>query len=197
MDIHQLELFLAVLEASSMTRAAEKFYLSPAAVSFQMHNLALELNTELFVREGKKVNPTPAALRLAEHARSILKLTGQIKQEFDDDPSKDSRPFHFATGVTTLIYQLGKPLRLLRKQYPTADIRVTVGVTEEIVAGLNAGLAQYEKLKKLLLVPDEFSVATGELTPSMKLKRRVVEQKYKAAIEALYSEERVPAPPPG
>jgi DNA-binding transcriptional LysR family regulator len=137
MDIHQLELFLAVLEASSMTRAAEKFYLSPAAVSFQMHNLALELNTELFVREGKKVNPTPAALRLAEHARSILKLTGQIKQEFDDDPSKDSRPFHFATGVTTLIYQLGKPLRLLRKQYPTADIRVTVGVTEEIVAGLH------------------------------------------------------------
>jgi LysR family nitrogen assimilation transcriptional regulator len=137
MDIHQLELFLAVLDASSMTRAAEKFYLSPAAVSFQMHNLALELNTELFVREGKKVNPTPAALRLAEHARSILKLTGQIKQEFDDDPSKDSRPFHFATGVTTLIYQLGKPLRLLRKQYPTADIRVTVGVTEEIVAGLH------------------------------------------------------------
>ena len=66
MDIHQLELFLAVLDASSMTRAAEKFYLSPAAVSFQMHNLALELNTELFVREGKKVNPTPAALRLAE-----------------------------------------------------------------------------------------------------------------------------------
>src|SRR5579862_8159906 len=137
MDIHQLELFLAVLEASSMTRAAEKFYLSPAAVSFQMDNLALELNTELFVREVKKVNPTPAALRLAEHARSILKLTGQIKQEFDDDPSKDSRPFHFATGVTTLIYQLGKPLRLLRKQYPTADIRVTVGVTEEIVAGLH------------------------------------------------------------
>lgn len=137
MDIHQLELFLAVMEASSMTRAAEKFYLSPAAVSFQMHNLALELNVELFVREGKKVNPTPAALRLAEHARSILKLTGQIKQEFDDDPNKDSRPFHFATGVTTLIYQLGKPLRSLRKQYPAADIRVTVGVTEEIVTGLH------------------------------------------------------------
>ncbi len=137
MDIHQLELFLAVIDASSMTRAAEKFYLSPAAVSFQMHNLALELNVELFVREGKKVNPTPAALRLADHARSILKLTGQIKQEFDDDPAKDSRPFHFATGVTTLIYQLGKPLRLLRKQYPAADIRVTVGVTEEIVAGLH------------------------------------------------------------
>ena len=136
MDIHQLELFLAVMDSSSMTRAAGKFYLSPAAVSFQLHNLASELNTELFVRTGKKVTPTPAALRLAEHAKVIVKLTTQIKQEFEDDVAKDTRPFHFATGVTTLIYQLGKPLRQLRKQYPKADIRLTVGVTEEIVAGL-------------------------------------------------------------
>ena len=137
MDIHQLELFLAVMDSSSMTRAAGKFYLSPAAVSFQLHNLAGELNAELFVRTGKKVTPTPAALRLAEHAKAILKLTSQIKQEFEDDPAKDARPFQFATGVTTLIYQLGKPLRQLRKQFPKADIRVTVGVTEEIVAGLH------------------------------------------------------------
>jgi DNA-binding transcriptional LysR family regulator len=137
MDIHQLELFLAVMESSSMTRAAGKFYLSPAAVSFQLHNLAGELNTELFVRTGKKVTPTPAARRLAEHAKAIVKLTSQIKQEFEDDPAKDARPFHFATGVTTLIYQLGKPLRQVRKQYPKADIRVTVGVTEEMVAGLH------------------------------------------------------------
>ena len=50
--------------------------------------------------------------------------------------SKDVRPFQFATGVTTLIYQLGGPLRQLRKQYPNAEIRVTVGVTEEMVTGL-------------------------------------------------------------
>jgi DNA-binding transcriptional LysR family regulator len=60
----------------------------------------------------------------------------QIRQEFAGDPSNDVRPFEFATGVTTLIYQLGGPLRQLRKQYPNAEIRVTVGVTEEIVAGL-------------------------------------------------------------
>ena len=65
---------------------------------------------------------------------------------------------------------------------------------EGIVFALNANLAQYEKLKKVLLVPDEFSVATGELTPSMKLKRRVVEQKYRAQIEALYPESNPPVP---
>jgi len=59
---------------------------------------------------------------------------------------------------------------------------------EGIVEALNAKLAQFEKLKKVLLVPDEFSIATGELTPSMKLKRRFVEQKYKAQIEELYTQ---------
>jgi len=136
MDIHQLELFLAVMDSPSMTRAAEKIHLSPGAVSLQLHNLAGELHTELFVRRGKRLIPTPAALRLAERAKEVVKLMGHIQQEFENDLSKDVRPFHLATGVTTLIYQLGRPLRQLRKRYPNAEIRVTVGVTEEMIAGL-------------------------------------------------------------
>jgi DNA-binding transcriptional LysR family regulator len=138
LDIHQLEVFLAAMESPTMTRAAEKVSLSPPAVSLQLHGLANELRTELFVRCGKRLIPTPAAFRLAEHAKSLVKVTGLIRQEFEDDISNDTRPFHFATGVTTLIYQLGGPLRKLRKQYSKADIRVTVGVTEEIVAGLHS-----------------------------------------------------------
>ena len=81
--------------------------------------------------------PTPAAFRLAEHAKEVIRWTSVIQQEFADDVSKDVRPFQFATGVTTLIHQLGRPLRELRKRFPNADIGVTVGVTEEIVAGLH------------------------------------------------------------
>jgi len=136
MDVHQLELFLAVMDSPSMTRAAEKIHLSPGAVSLQLRNLAEELRTDLFVRRGKRLIPTPAALRLAEHAKEVVKMMSRIHQEFEDDVSKDLRPFLFATGVTTLIYQLGRPLRELRKRFPNAEIRLTVGVTEEMVAGL-------------------------------------------------------------
>ncbi|MBI2683141.1 MAG: long-chain fatty acid--CoA ligase [Acidobacteriales bacterium] len=62
---------------------------------------------------------------------------------------------------------------------------------EGIVADLNSRLAHFERLKRLILVPDEFTVTSGELTPSLKLKRRVVEKKYATLIEALYAE---PAP---
>jgi long-chain acyl-CoA synthetase len=59
---------------------------------------------------------------------------------------------------------------------------------QSIVDGLNENLAQFEKLKKVLLVPSELSIADGTLTPSMKLRRRKVEERYKAEIEALYAE---------
>jgi len=137
MDIHQLKLFLAVMDSRSMTHAAQRFHLSPGAVSLQLHSLSDELHAELFVRAGQKLVPTPAAFRLAEHAKEVIRWTGAIQQEFADDVSKDVRPFQFATGVTTLIHQLGRPLRELRKRFPNADIGVTVGVTEEIVAGLH------------------------------------------------------------
>ena len=66
---------------------------------------------------------------------------------------------------------------------------------EGIVHEINQGLAKFEQMKKVLLVPDEFTIASGEITPSMKLKRKVVEKKYADQIDALYAEEPAPAMP--
>ena len=124
------------MEHSSVTRTAEKLYLSPGAVSLQLQSLAGELRTELFVRSGKRLVPTPPAFRLAERAAEIMTTLREIQQEFENDPARDERPFHFATGATTLIHRLGRPFRLLRQKYPRAQIHVTVIPTEAIVAGL-------------------------------------------------------------
>ena len=52
---------------------------------------------------------------------------------------------------------------------------------------LNAGLAQFEKVKKFDLLPRELTQETGELTPSLKVKRRVISQKFSDTIERLYA----------
>jgi long-chain acyl-CoA synthetase len=57
-----------------------------------------------------------------------------------------------------------------------------------IVEDLNKRLAHFETIKKILIVPDEFTVAGGEITPTLKLKRRIIEAKYKQQIEELYQE---------
>jgi len=51
---------------------------------------------------------------------------------------------------------------------------------------LTAHLAQFERIKKVALLPREFSLEAGELTPTLKVKRRVVEEKYKDVIDRLY-----------
>jgi len=51
---------------------------------------------------------------------------------------------------------------------------------------VNAGLARYETIKKIALLPQEFSVETGELTPKMSIKRRVVEKRYADLIDGFY-----------
>ena len=55
-----------------------------------------------------------------------------------------------------------------------------------IVHSLNQNLARFEKLKKVMVVAEEFCTENGTLTPSMKLRRRVVEERYREQIEALY-----------
>jgi long-chain acyl-CoA synthetase len=57
-----------------------------------------------------------------------------------------------------------------------------------IVAEVNKDLARFETIKRIILVPDEFTVESGEMTPSLNLKRRVVEAKYAKQIENLYAE---------
>jgi long-chain acyl-CoA synthetase len=69
-----------------------------------------------------------------------------------------------------------------------ADSRV-VALYAEIVREVNGSLANFESLKRFRVVPDEWSQETGELTPSMKLKRRVITSRYAALIDALYTDE--------
>ncbi|HEU5352443.1 MAG TPA: long-chain fatty acid--CoA ligase [Terracidiphilus sp.] len=69
-----------------------------------------------------------------------------------------------------------------------ADSRV-VAAYGEIVREANAGLANFESIKRFRVVAEEWSQETGELTPSMKLKRRVITAQYADAVAALYADE--------
>ncbi len=64
-----------------------------------------------------------------------------------------------------------------------------VALYQGIVTQVNGTLAHFEDIKRLSLVPDEWSIEAGELTPSMKLKRRVIEKKYAAEIAEFYKDE--------
>ena len=69
-----------------------------------------------------------------------------------------------------------------------ADSRV-IGLYGQLVSEVNSGLANFETLKRFRVVAEEWTQETGELTPSLKLKRRVITERYAGAIAELYADE--------
>jgi long-chain acyl-CoA synthetase len=84
-----------------------------------------------------------------------------------------------------------------RRPYVTALIAVdetavdsagdVPALVQRAVDAANRDLARFEQIKRFAIVEREFSIEEGEMTPTMKLKRRVIEQRYAGLIEQLYS----------
>ncbi|HYY42923.1 MAG TPA: AMP-binding protein, partial [Pyrinomonadaceae bacterium] len=62
-----------------------------------------------------------------------------------------------------------------------------VRLVQREVAALTAGLSDYERVRRVALLPDEFSIDGGEMTPTLKVKRRVIDEKYGPLIDEIYS----------
>ncbi len=62
-----------------------------------------------------------------------------------------------------------------------------VKMVQNDVAKLTAELADYERIRRVALLPDELTIDNGELTPTLKVKRRVIDEKFGELIEELYS----------
>jgi long-chain acyl-CoA synthetase len=62
-----------------------------------------------------------------------------------------------------------------------------VRLVQREVAALTASLHDYERVRRVALLPDEFSIDGGELTPTLKVKRRVIDEKYGPLIDEIYA----------
>jgi long-chain acyl-CoA synthetase len=57
---------------------------------------------------------------------------------------------------------------------------------DEHVQKLNSQLERWETIKKFIILPRDLTIEDGELTPSMKVRRKLVEQKYMSELDSLY-----------
>ncbi|HKO62563.1 MAG TPA: long-chain fatty acid--CoA ligase [Pyrinomonadaceae bacterium] len=68
-----------------------------------------------------------------------------------------------------------------------ATFPAAIKIVQNDVALLTKSLADYERIRRIALLPNEFSIDNGELTPTLKVKRRVVDEKFGDVIDRLYS----------
>jgi long-chain acyl-CoA synthetase len=103
----------------------------------------------------------------------------------------DQKPFAVAliTLNQELAIQYAQSQKILYDQY--TDLLKNpemIRIVNDAMEAVNSHLARYETIKKYILVPKEFTVEDGDLTPSLKIKRKQICQKFKKELEALYEE---------
>lgn len=134
----------------------------------------------LITSGGKNVAPAPIEARL----KTIPGVAQAVLVG-------DRRPYCAALlaldpeRVAEVAARAGSPARDVAAAREDAAFRAYL---EGEIEKLNATLARYETVRRFALLPAELTIDSGELTPTMKLKRRVVHERHAAAIEELYRE---------
>ncbi len=130
---------------------------------------------------GKKLAPQPIETRLKSHP-----LVGEavLIGERRKYPAILIVP-DFA-ALDRRLRELGRPDEPdHQKLIARPDV---IALYQELIDGVNRDLAQFERIKKVALLPREFAIATGELTPTLKVRRRAIEDTWSGVIEGLYDE---------
>ncbi len=100
-DLNLLVVFHALHQEGSVTRAAERLFLGPSAVSMSLKRLRVLFHDELFVREGARMAPTPKAQRIAPAIAAVLESSlGLVNDGASFDPARLERAFRVGTLET-------------------------------------------------------------------------------------------------
>ncbi|TXI63066.1 LysR family transcriptional regulator [Mycolicibacterium mageritense] len=118
MDTRRLQLLLSLSRLGSMRAVAETHHLTTSTVSQQIAALTKETGAQLIEPDGRRVRLTPAGLRLADHAVTILAAVDAARLDLDPDaePSGTVRVGGFATGIRVSLLPSIAELALLHPQ---------------------------------------------------------------------------------
>jgi LysR family nitrogen assimilation transcriptional regulator len=124
MDIRQLKYFVAIVDSSSLSKAAERLFVAQPSLSAQISNLEADLKTQLLIRSPQGVTPTEAGKALYRHARDVLRRMEQIRREVQEGSGSESGVV--AIGFpTTIASLLATPLfKRVRQKYPGIRLQI-------------------------------------------------------------------------
>lgn len=130
MNLRQLRIFVAVCEQESITRAAEKLYMTQPAVSHAIHELETQTGLRLFDRLSRRIYLTQAGKMLLERSVSLLHQYDTLEKEL---PGLDERaPLRVGSSITIANYQLPGIARRFRDAYPRTPLCVCIDNAAEI-----------------------------------------------------------------
>ncbi|AQA03791.1 LysR family transcriptional regulator [Mycobacterium sp. MS1601] len=139
-DLNLLVVLQAVLQERSATKAAARLHLTQPAVSNALARLRVLLGDPLFVRAGRGLSPTPAALAVQPRLEQALRLLEEVVQDLDDfDMSTTTREWVVAFADLYGPLVLPELDRRLQQQAPRSSVRVValdrISVADALATG--------------------------------------------------------------
>jgi len=180
MELRHLRYFLAVAEAGSFSRAADRLGISQPSVSQQMRDLEASLRVSLFQRRGKRILLTSAGLVFQEHAREILRQFENFLQELSSEPQQLRGAIHVGVVPILNVPLVPHLLGLFAARYPGINIMVDEISSTEIETALEEGrmdvglgfVTRYSpNLRYERLCTDEFALIVSEEHPWSKRRK--------------------------
>lgn len=143
MDLDQLHTFLEIVRLKSFSKAAQTCYRTQPAISAQVRQLELELNTTLFERYGTRISLTVAGRILAEHAEQILALRRKAQDSINELEKVPRGELVIAANEATCIYVLPGVFAEFKKQFPNVQLLVDRSYGTRVVQAVLDNLADF------------------------------------------------------
>ena len=147
MDLKRLKYFCVVFEQGTISKAARSLNMAQPPLSKRIQELEEELNAPLFLRNGRKLEPTESGYHLYKNACAILREVEDTKREITVIANRESRLLRI--GLTHLFQSYFKPLILkLHHYYPDVEISVSVSDSSNLESLLQNGLIDIALIQK-------------------------------------------------
>jgi len=147
-------MFQAIVETGSFTRAGEKLFVSQSAISRQIKLLEEELGDPLFKRIHKGVYLTPTGEILLQYSQRIFNEIRMLNSEIADLTHLRRGSLHLAGGMSVCTYLFPLLLKQYQILYPSVEIRIATGITEEILRMLRSNEVDLALLSLPFTEPD-------------------------------------------
>ena len=129
----RLQVFHAVAEMKSFTRAGQRLHMTQPAVTSQIRHLEEHFNTRLFDREHTRIELTDAGRRLQKYAGSILALYSEMNSSLRELTDDMTGTLMLGASMTIAEYDLPRLLVRFKQRYPEVNVRLLMSNTEGIV----------------------------------------------------------------
>jgi DNA-binding transcriptional LysR family regulator len=137
MELSDLHVFRTVVSSGGVTRAADRLHRVQSNVTARVRKLEQDLGVDLFLREGRRLQLSPAGTVLLGYADRLLALASEAREALHETEPRGT--LRLGSMESTAAARLPRPLALLARRHPALTVELRTGAPRDLIPRVIAG----------------------------------------------------------